>query len=128
MGDGLCARFCVLCVLTAWCLFWKYDLKNAVVVGANLNSVCSFCRRRSCETVSYAFERSMYIASVGLWAFLFLVILLMTVCSAKEQFECGRKAYCVGEIILFAVRWSIIWLLMMVSSSLAMIGRSDIGR
>ena len=90
-----------------------------MVVCVNLNSVCSLCKSCSCDTVSYAFDRSMYIASVGLCAFLFFVMLLMTVCSASEQFEWGRKAYCVGEMMLWVVRWCIIWSLMMVSSSFA---------
>ena len=96
----VCVRDCACCVWTDCCLPRKYDLKKAVVVGVNLNSVCSFCRSRSCDTVSYAFDRSMYIASVGLWAVLFLVMLLMTVCSASEQFEWGLNAYCVGEMML----------------------------
>jgi hypothetical protein len=39
----------------------------------------------------------------------------------------GLKAYCVGDSMLCFMRCAIIWLLRIVSNTLAMIGRSDMG-
>ena len=55
-------------------------------------------------------------------------MLLMMVCSARVVLELGLKAYCVGEMMLWFVRWVMICLLRIVSKTLAMIGRSEIGR
>ena len=66
-------------------------------------------------------------ASVGLRFDFCLWMLLMMVCSASVVLELGLKAYWVGEMMLCVVRWFMIWLLMMVSKILAMMGRSDIG-
>ena len=52
----------------------------------------------------------------------------MIVWSAVVVLECGLNAYCVGEMMLLVVRWVIIWSLIIVSKSLAMIGSSEIGR
>jgi len=41
--------------------------------------------------------------------------------------EFGLKAYCVGDGMLCFMRCAIIWLLMIVSNTLAMIGRMDMG-
>ena len=57
-----------------------------------------------------------------------LLILLMMVCSAIVVLELGLKAYCVGEMMLCFVMCFIIWLLMMVSKTLAMIGSKETGR
>ncbi len=47
--------------------------------------------------MSYAFERSMYTASVGCLSALCLWILLSTAYKAIVVLELGLKAYCVGE-------------------------------
>ena len=47
---------------------------------------------------------------------------------ASVVLELGLNAYCVWEMILCSVRWSISWLLMSVSRSLAMLGRREMGR
>ena len=51
----------------------------------------------------------------------------MMVCNASVVLEFGLKAYCVGEMMLLEVRWFISCLLMMVSRTLAIIGRREIG-
>ena len=53
---------------------------------------------------------------------------LMIVCSASVVFECGLKAYCVGEIMLCVSRCVISCLFMIVSSILPIMGSSEIGR
>lgn len=55
------------------------------------------------------------------------MMLFRIVCSASVQLEFGRKAYWVGEMMLCLVRCTISCSLMMVSRSLAIIGRRDIG-
>jgi hypothetical protein len=77
--------------------------------------------------VSYAFDRSMYMPSVGLRLFFCAWMLLMIVWSASVVLEFGRKANCVGDMILCFVR-CMIWLFMSVSKILAMIGRREMGR
>ena len=62
----VCVVDCACCVCVDCCLFLKYDLKYAVVSGVKLNSCCNLCISFVCEIVSYAFDRSIYIASVGL--------------------------------------------------------------
>ena len=52
----------------------------------------------------------------------------MMVWSAEVVLEFGLKAYCVSDMMLLLSRCAIIWLLMIVSKSLAMIGSSEIGR
>ena len=52
----------------------------------------------------------------------------MMVWSARVVLEFGLKAYCVGDSSPWLVRCSMSWLLMAVSRSLAMIGRSEMGR
>ena len=66
-------------------------------------------------------------ASIAAFAVLCLSILLMIVCSAMTVLECGRNAYCVGDSMSCSSRCFMIWLLMRVSNTLAMIGRSDMG-
>jgi hypothetical protein len=62
----VCVFECACCVCVDCCRFWKYDRKNEVVSWVKLNSCCSLWISLSCEMVSYAFDRSMYIARVGL--------------------------------------------------------------
>ena len=52
----------------------------------------------------------------------------MMVWRASVVLELGLNAYCVWEMILCLVRWSINWLLMSVLRSLAMMGRREMGR
>lgn len=79
-----------------------------------------------CETVSYALDRSMYMARVGCFFRACMWSLSMMVWSARVVLELGRNAYCVGEMMLCVVRCVMSWLLMRVSSSLAMMGRREI--
>ena len=79
-------------------------------------------------TVSYALDRSMYIARVGCFRFIYLCSLSIMVWSASVVLELGLKAYCVGEMILCLVRWFISCLFMMVSNTFAIIGSNDMGR
>ena len=72
-----------------------------------LKSCRSLWSSFSCEIVSYAFDRSMYIARVGFRFCTFLWILFSTVCSARVVLELGRKAYCVGDIRECSMRWFI---------------------
>jgi hypothetical protein len=52
----------------------------------------------------------------------------MIVCSASVVLELGLNAYCVGDMRLCSMRWSMSWLLIIVSSSFAMMGRREMGR
>ena len=70
----------------------------------------------------------MYIPRVGFRWRTFLWTLFSIVCSVRPVLEFGLKAYCVGEIRACSMRWSISCLLISVSRSFAMIGRSEIGR
>ena len=92
----LCVMICVLdcacCVCVDCGLFWKYDLKNVVVFWLKLNSCCSLWINLACEIVSYALDRSMYIASVGLRLFLCVWMRLRIVCRARVVLEFGLNA------------------------------------
>ena len=55
------------------------------------------------------------------------IILSIIVCSASVVLECGLKAYWVGDIMLWSMRWLISWLFIRVSRSFAIIGNSEIG-
>ena len=67
-------------------------------------------------------------ASVGLCFDVCLCMLLITACTAfVVVLAFGLNAYCVGEIRSCFSRYAIIWLLMIVSKSLAIIGSSEIG-
>ena len=57
-----------------------------------------------------------------------LGMLLMIVCNASVVLEFGLKAYCVGEMRLCFVRCVMSWVLIMVSRTLPMIGRREMGR
>lgn len=118
---------CACWVCVVWVRFLKYVLKKVTVSAVKLKSCLSLWSSFSCEIVSYALDRSMYIASVGCLFCLCLWISSMIVCSASVVLELGLKAYCVGEMILCLVRCSMIWLLIRVSMSLAMMGRREIG-
>ena len=95
----VCVVDCACCVCVDCCLFLKYDLKYAVVSGVKLNSCCNLCISFVCEIVSYAFDRSIYIASVGLRKCICFRILSVTVCSASVVLESDLKANCVFEMI-----------------------------
>ena len=82
---------CVDCLLLQ-----KYELKKSTVFFVKLNSCCSLWISLECDIVSYAFDKSTYIASVGICFLLSFWILLMIVCSAVVVLEFGLKAYCVG--------------------------------
>lgn len=127
-----CVMFCVFdfacCVCVDCFRFVKKDLMKVVALLEKLNSCFSLCSSFSCDIVSYAFDRSMYIASVGFLASRCLCMLFMMVCSASVVLEFGLKAYCVGEMMSLFIRCVMICLLVMVSSILPMIGRSEIGR
>jgi uncharacterized membrane protein len=115
------------CVWVDCCLFSKYDLRNATVLSVKLNWCRNLCRSLLCSLVSYALDRSIYMASIAAFAVLCLSILLI-VCSAMTVLECGRNAYCVGDSMsCSSSRCFMIWLLIRVSNTLAMIGRSDMG-
>ena len=118
---------CACWVCVDCCLLWKYDAKKATVSGVKLNVCLSLCRSLVCETVSYAFDRSMYMARVGCFRFISAWSLSMTVWSARVVLELGLNAYWVGEIMLYFVRCVISWVLTRVSRSLAMMGRREIG-
>ena len=99
-----------------------------MVFSWKLKLCLSLCRSFAWEIVSYALDRSMYIASVGCLFVLYLRMWSRMDCSARVVFELGLKAYCVGDMILCFVRCSIICLLIRVSSSLAIIGSREMGR
>lgn len=80
-------------------------MKKATVSGVKLNSFFSLLMSLVCDTVSYALDRSMYIARVGFRFDLCLWMLSMMVCNASVQLEFGLKAYWVGEMTLCLVRW-----------------------
>ena len=126
-----CVIVCVFdCACWVWsdCLrFWKYEVKNARVCGVKLNSFFSLLMSFLCDIVSYALDRSIYIASVGLCFALLATMLSIMVCRASVQLECGLNAYCVGEMMLWFSRCCISCWLIIVSSSFAMIGSRDIG-
>lgn len=107
---------------------WKYDLKKDTVSGVKLKSCLNLCRSLLCDIVSYALDRSMYIASVGLLWNLCLCRSLRMVWSANVVLELGLKAYCVRDMMLYFVRCVISCLLMIVSSVFAIIGRREMGR
>ena len=91
---------CACCVCVDCCLFSKYDLKYVVVSIVKLNSCCSLCINLVWDIVSYAFERSIYIASVGLRCCICFKMLSVIVSSAIVVLESDLKAYCVFDIIL----------------------------
>ena len=96
----VCVSDCACCVCTDCRLFWKYVLKNCNVSVVKLYSCCSFRSSFSCDIVSYAFDRSIYIASVGLYLFMCLCMLFNIVWRAVVVLEFGLKAYCVGDNML----------------------------
>ena len=124
----VCVFDCACCVCVDCWRFWKYDAKKAVVVGEKLNSCCSLCSSFLCDIVSYALDRSTYIASVGLCLCLCLCMMLVIVWSASVVLESGLNAYCVGDMRLCFMRWFMSWVLIIVSSSFAMMGSSEMGR
>ena len=95
--------------------------------SVKLNSRRSLCSSLLCSMVSYALDKSTYMAKVAAPLSLCLRILLIIVCSAITVLECGRNAYCVGDRMSCFSRWSMICLLMRVSKTLAMIDSSDMG-
>jgi hypothetical protein len=78
--------------------------------------------------VSYAFDRSIYIAVVACLFFFDLWSLLMMVCNASVVLEFGLKAYCVLDSMLCVMACSIIWLFINWSKFFAMMGSSEMGR
>ena len=126
-----CVIVCVAeracCVCVDCCLFSKYDLKYVVVSIVKLNSCCSFWISLVWDIVSYAFDRSIYIASVGFRFCICFRMLSVIVCRASVVLESDLKAYCVFDIILCLYRWVISCSFIIVSSAFAMIGSSDIG-
>lgn len=90
---------CALVVCVDCFLLIKYVLKNCVVVSLKLNWWRSLWMSLSCEIVSYAFERSANMASVGNFCFMNLKMSHVTLCSARVVLDAGRKAYCVLERI-----------------------------
>lgn len=124
----VCVVDCACCVCVDCLRFLKYDAKKFTVSGVKLKSCLSLCKSLVCDTVSYALDRSMYIARVGCFRFIYLCSLSIMVWSASVVLELGLKAYCVGEMMLCLVRWFISCLFMMVSNTFAMIGSNDMGR
>ncbi len=122
----VCVSDCACWVCVDCRLFWKYVL-NCSVSGVKLNSCLSLCINLSCDIVSYAFDRSTYIASVGLCLDVCLCMSFIIVCSAVVVLEFGLNAYCVGDSMLFCSRCFISWLFIIVSKILAIIGSSEIG-
>lgn len=123
----VCVCDCAFWVCSDCLRFRKYEAKNCSVSGRKLNSCFSLFMSFVCDMVSYALERSIYIASVGLCFSVWVMTLSIIVCSASVQFECGLNAYCVGEMMSCLVRWFMSCWLIMVSSSFAIIGSRDIG-
>lgn len=62
----VCVFDCACCVWSDCLRFLKYEVKNAMVSGVKLNSFFSLLMSLLCDMVSYALERSIYTASVGL--------------------------------------------------------------
>ena len=60
------------CVCVVCCLFWKYDAMNVRVFSVKLNWCLSLCSSLLCDIVSYALDRSTYIASTGVLSVLCL--------------------------------------------------------
>ena len=100
----VCVVDCACCVCVDCCRLLKYDLKKVIVCGVKLY-LRSLCKSLWCDIVSYALDRSMYIAIVGCRLDLCSCSLFMIVCSASVVLELGLKAYCVGEIMLCCRRW-----------------------
>ena len=96
---------CACCVCVDCCLCLKYDVNNVTVSGLKLKLCLNLWRSLVWETVSYALDRSMYIARAGTFCFICLWRLSITVWSARVVLELGLKAYCVVEIMLCVVRW-----------------------
>ena len=67
--------------------FWKYDEKYDIVSGFSLKLLSNLSNSFECDIVSYALDKSMYIASVGCLLNLCLCILLVIVCSASVVLE-----------------------------------------
>jgi hypothetical protein len=124
----ICDFDCACCVCVDCSRFEKYDLKKAVVSGVKLYICSSLWSRVLCDIVSYAFDKSMYMARVGDLSRMLLKMLLIIVCSASVVLELGLNAYCVGEMMLCFVRWVMTCSFMMVSNIFAMMGSSEIGR
>jgi hypothetical protein len=87
-------------VCVVWILFLKYVEMNVIVSWSKLKLYLSLCRSFSCETVSYALERSRYMASVGCLVSMCFWSLSMIVWSAMDVVELGRNAYCVLDMRL----------------------------
>ena len=91
------------------------------MLGLKLKICCSLWSSLVCEMVSYAFDRSKYMASVGCFLFMCFSSLSIMVCSAMLVLEFGLKAYCVAAMILCWMQCIIIWVLMSLSNILPMI-------
>jgi hypothetical protein len=61
----VCVWDCACWVCNDCLRLWKYEVKKATVSGVKLNSFFSLLMRLVCDTVSYALDRSIYIARVG---------------------------------------------------------------
>lgn len=124
--------FCVFdfafCVWVDCNLSLKYVSMKDIVLGVKLKSCLSFRSSFRWDTVSYAFDRSIYIAVVACLFSFALWSLLMMVCNASVVLEFGLKAYCVLDSMLCFMACSIIWLFISWSKIFAMMGSIEMGR
>lgn len=115
------------CVCVVCCRFVKYEEIKEIVLSSKLKLFFSLLRSFACDIVSYALDKSRYIATVGCLFLICLWSLSRIACNAMEVVELGRNAYCVLEMRLCVMQCAMIWSLMMVSNIFPIIGRSDMG-
>ena len=103
-------------------------MKRRLRFVVKLNSCLSLWNSLLCSIVSYAFDRSMYIARVACCLLACLWMLFVIVWRASVVLDFGLKAYCVVDRMLWLRRGCISWVLMSVSKIFAMMGSRDMGR